>query len=273
MLFLWGFSSSICFFVISEVAGVFFRQHHSLNKCGKIEHFHFWECLWNCWTCHQVAPLNKCLLLWNLDLPDMMSFVVFFEQTFYTCGRSWQIHFLFKCSKEFGIWFTGLPKIDQWLKWFQLMEKYILVPRSGENRWKYVPLKSVAIYWILDSLDIFTVNENKWPSISTETENKKRAILTYSVAMTVEFGGLGGKNDWALCPCYPSILLDLFLMTWATINLVPLDFGLFWEKWFSKISYKFKQRKTWSIWVQLKDVELYLPLFVFSLVFWYKSAT
>ena len=32
----------------------------------------------------------------------MMSFVVFFEQTFYTCGRSWQIHFLFKCSKEFG---------------------------------------------------------------------------------------------------------------------------------------------------------------------------
>ena len=93
-----------------------------------------------------------------------------------------------------------------------------------------MPLKSVAIYWILDSLDIFTVNENKWPSISTETEKKKRAILTYSVAMTVEFGGLGGKNDWALCPCYPSILLDLFLMTWATINLVPLDFGLFWEK-------------------------------------------
>lgn len=80
--------------------------------------------------------------------------------------------------QEFGVWFTDLPKIYQWLKWFQLMEKYILVPRSGENRWKYVPLKQgeqitpVAIYWILDSLDSFTVNENKWPSISTEAEKE-----------------------------------------------------------------------------------------------------
>ena len=36
--------------------------------------------------------------------------------------------------------------------------------------------------------------------------------------MTVEFGGLVRTNGWALSPCYPSILLDLFLMTWATVR-------------------------------------------------------
>ena len=40
----------------------------------------------------------------------------------------------------------------------------------------------------------------------------------------------------------------------------------FGTEWFPKINYKFRQTKHGAFGVQLKDIELYLPLFVFSLV-------
>lgn len=116
----------------------FFWQHHSLNKCGKTEHFHFWDCLSKPLNLPSGCSFSQVFATLKPGSSRYDVFCCFFwEQIFYTCGKSWQIHFLFKCSTEFGVWFTGLPKIYQWLKWFQLMEKliyiYILVPRSGEN--------------------------------------------------------------------------------------------------------------------------------------------
>ena len=137
----WGFRSSMCFFWYLKLQ-VFFWQHHSLNKCSKIEHFHFWECLWNCWTCHQVAPLNKCLLIWNLDLPDMMSFVVFFLSRYFTHvadhGRS-----MFCLNAPRSLVY-GLPvyqrSISDWSD-FSWWKSIYLFPEVGKIRWKYVPLK------------------------------------------------------------------------------------------------------------------------------------